>query len=85
MRPWNNRAKFGKNKENLNEDFTCMYRLLASKNLPAMQETGLKLWVGNILWRRAWHPTPVFLPGESPRTEEPSGLQSLGSQRVGQD
>ena len=24
--------------------------------------------------RRAWQPTPVFLPGESPRTEEPGGL-----------
>ena len=23
------------------------------------------LWVGKILWRRAWKPTPVFLPGES--------------------
>jgi len=22
-------------------------------------------------WRRVWQPTPVFLPGESPRTEEP--------------
>ena len=24
------------------------------------------LWVGMIPWRRAWQPTPVFLPGESP-------------------
>ena len=23
------------------------------------------LWVGRIPWRRAWQPTPVFLPGES--------------------
>ena len=23
------------------------------------------LWVGKISWRRAWQPTPVFLPGES--------------------
>ena len=23
-------------------------------------------WVGRIPWRRAWQPTPVFLPGESP-------------------
>ena len=22
-------------------------------------------WVGKIPWRRAWFPTPVFLPGES--------------------
>ena len=37
------------------------------KNLPAMQETGLDPWVGKIPWRRAWQPTPVFLPGESHR------------------
>ena len=30
------------------------------KNLPVVQET----WVGKIPWRREWHPTPVFLPGE---------------------
>jgi len=28
---------------------------------------------------------PVFLPGESPWTEEPGRLQSMGSQRVGHD
>jgi len=22
-------------------------------------------WVGKILWRRKWHSTPVFCPGES--------------------
>ena len=42
-------------------------------------------WVGKIPWRRKWQPTPVFLPGESPWTGEPSGLQSVGSQRVGHD
>ena len=31
----------------------------------------LDAWVGKISWRRAWQPTPVFLPGESPWTEEP--------------
>ena len=29
-----------------------------------------------------WQPTPVFLPVESPRTEEPGRLQSLGSPKV---
>ena len=43
---------------------------------------GFDPWVGKIPWRRAWHPTPVFLPGESPRTEEPHGLQSMRSQRA---
>ena len=55
------------------------------KNLPAMQETCLCPWVGKIPWRRAWQPTLVFLLGESPWTEEPGGLQSVGSQRVGHD
>ena len=35
--------------------------------------------------RRAWHPTPVFLPGESPWTEEPGRLQSMWSQRIRHD
>ena len=26
---------------------------------------GFNLWVRKIPWRRAWQPTPVFLPGES--------------------
>ena len=46
---------------------------------------GFDPWIGKICWRRAWQPTPVFLPGESPWTEEPCGLQSIGSERVGHD
>ena len=30
-----------------------------------------------------WQPTPVFLPGESPWTEGPGGLQFIGLQSVG--
>ena len=34
-------------------------------------------------WRREWQPIPVFLPAEFHAwTEEPGGLQSMGSQRV---
>ena len=40
---------------------------------------------GKIPWGRAWQHTPVFLPGESPWTEGPGGLQSMGSHRVGHD
>ena len=29
---------------------------------------GFNSWVGKIPWRRAWQPTPVFSPGESPWT-----------------
>ena len=46
-------------------------------------DMGLVPWVRKIPWRRAWQPTPVFLPGESAWTEEPGMLQSMGSQRVG--
>jgi len=35
---------------------------------------GFDPWVRKILWRRAWQPTPVFLPEESPRIEEPGRL-----------
>ena len=41
------------------------------KNPPAMWET----WVRKIPWRRAWQPTPLSLPGESPWTEDPGRLQ----------
>jgi len=34
--------------------------------------------IGEIPWRRAWQPTPIFLPGKSPWTEKPGGLQSMG-------
>ena len=45
----------------------------------------LDSWVWKKPWRRKWQPTPVFLPGESLRTEEPGGLQSMGSQTTGHD
>ena len=30
-----------------------------------LKRHGFNPWVGKIPWRRAWQPTPVFLPGES--------------------
>ena len=53
------------------------------KNLPAMQglqKMGVQSWGWKIPWRRKWQPTSVFLPGQSSWTEEPGGLQSMGSQ-----
>ena len=44
---------------------------------------GFNPWVEKIPWRRAWQPTPLFLPGESLWREEPGRWQ--GSQRVGHD
>ena len=48
--------------------------VLLVKNLPANagdMRRGFSPWVGKIPCRRAWQPTPVFLPGES------HGLRSL--------
>jgi len=36
-------------------------------------------WVGKIPWSRAWQPTPVLVPVESPWTGESGGLRSMGS------
>ena len=55
------------------------------KNLPAMQET----WVGSLGWEdllekeMATHYS--ILAWRIPWTEEPGGLQSMGSQRVRRD
>ena len=42
---------------------------LVVKNPPAnardMRHGGFNLWVQNIPWKRAWQPTPIFLPEES--------------------
>ena len=41
---------------------------LVVKNPPAKardRRHGFDLWFGKSPWRRAWQPTPVFLPGES--------------------
>ena len=34
---------------------------------------GFSPWVGKNPWRRAWQPTPVFLPGESHGQRSPWG------------
>ena len=36
------------------------------KNPPVdFRRPGFSPWVEKIPWRRAWQPTPIFLPGES--------------------
>ena len=42
-------------------------------------------WVGKIPQRKKWEPTPVFLPRKSHGQNQPGGLQSMRSQRVGHD
>ena len=47
---------------------------------------GLDPWVRKIPWRRAWQPTPVFMPGESQGQRGLAGyIQYIGLQRVAQD
>ena len=54
-------------------------------NLSAKQAA----WVQSLDWedprRRAWQPTPVFLPGESHGQRSLVGCSPWGSQRVGHD
>ena len=38
---------------------------------------GFSPWVGKIPWRRAWQPTPVFLPGESRGPRSLAGYSRL--------
>ena len=47
-----------------------------------LKRHGFNPWIEKIPWRRAWQPTSVFLPGESPWTEEPGELQYIGLQSV---
>ena len=61
----------------------CLTQMV--KNSSALRRPRFDPWVGKIPWRRKWQTTPVFLPGEFPGTEEPGGLQPMGSQRVRQD
>ena len=55
------------------------------KNLPAIQETQVRSlgWEDPLEKEMATH--AIILAWEIPRTEEPDGLLSMGSQRVGHD
>ena len=44
---------------------------------------GLSLWVGKTPWRRAWKPTPVFLPGESHGQRSLAGYSPWGQKEPG--
>ena len=53
------------------------------KNLLAMRETWVQSLGSEDPLEEGMEPASVFLPGESLWTEEPGGLQFMGSQRVG--
>ena len=56
-----------------------------AKNLPAMEETSFRSWIGKIPWRREWQLTPVFLPGEIHGQRSLAGDSLCELQRVGHD
>ena len=65
---------------------TSQVALVVKNPLPRQERCkrhGFDPWVGKILWRRAWQPTQVFLPGESHGQKSLAGYSPRGSQRVG--
>ena len=46
------------------------------------KRAGFDPWLGKIPWRRAWQPTPTFLPGESYGQRSLAGYSLWESQRV---
>ena len=52
------------------------------KNPPAnaedIRDRGSTFWVGKITWRKAWKPTPEFLPGKSHGQRSLVGYSALG-------
>ena len=55
------------------------------KNLPAMQETQVQSLGQKDTLEKGMATHSSILAWRIPRTEEPAGLQSIGSQRIGHD
>ena len=53
------------------KEFTCQFR--------RHKRYRLDPWVGKILWRKKWQPTPVFLPGKSHGQRSLVGYSPWGS------
>ena len=62
---------------------------LVVKSPPAnagnIKDLGLSPRVGKIPWRRAWQPTPVFMPGKSQGQRNLVNYSPWGCKRVGHD
>ena len=79
--------KLMQNLSRVSDVYTCVKGIVAfpdgsvMKNPPVWQELhemGFDPWVGKILWRRSWQPTPVFLPGESHGQRSLAGYNPWG-------
>ena len=55
------------------------------KKLLAMRETWVRSLGQEVPWEKAMATQPSILAWRIPWTEEPGGLQSMGSQRAGHD
>ena len=84
--PWSNRSSFAQHTvrpKELKSQGLEQRKVHPGASLVAQQQRihlqykrcrcGFDPRVRKIPWRRAWQPTPVFLPGESSWTEEPGG------------
>ena len=72
---FSNNRKLGFQGGTSDKEPTCQWRRL--------KRCAFNPWVGKIPWRRAWKPTPVFLPGESQGQRSlASYIQSMGLQRI---
>ena len=71
----------------LNGVFTILSSLVAQtvKHLPIMQETWVQSLGREDLLEKEMATHSSILAWKTPWTEEPGGLQSMGSQRVGYD
>ena len=75
---WNTGQSRGWMKKRYKSSYTIQYRRL--------KRHVFNPWVGKISWRRAWQPTPVFLPGEFHGQRSLAGyIQSTESHRVEHD
>ena len=54
-------------------------------NVEDIRDMGSIPGVGKIPWRRAWQPTPVFLPGESHGQRSLVGYSPWGRKELGID
>ena len=61
-----------------NSDLLWWLRWLKKKSRLQCRRPGFDPWVGKIPWRRAWQPTPVFLPEESPGQRNLVGYSPWG-------
>ena len=69
----------------INIQFRASLMAQMVKNLPAIPETQVRSLGGEDLLEKGMATHSSILSWRIPWTEEPSGLQSMGSQRVGHD